>query len=98
ATPVNRSNTCSSVTLGLPAYCSSWASPATAASASSHCMVPLRSPLDDWNSASAYGRAMVASSAMLQLGLQAVQEFGVDAGVHFLAQDLLGALDGQRGN
>src|SRR5260370_32613582 len=32
----------------------------------------------------------------LQLGLQAVQQVGMDAGIHFLAQDLLGALDGQR--
>ena len=42
---------------------------------------------------------MVASSAMLiplQLGLQAVEQVGVNASVDFLAENLLGTLDGQR--
>jgi hypothetical protein len=44
---------------------------------------------------------MVASSAILlslQLCLQAVQQIGVDTGIDFLLQDLLGTLDGQRGH
>jgi hypothetical protein len=44
---------------------------------------------------------MVASSAILlslQLCLQAVQQISVDTGIDFLAQDLLGTLDGQRGH
>jgi hypothetical protein len=42
---------------------------------------------------------MVEGSAMvLQLGLQAVQQLGVDGRAHFAAQDLLGALDGERGD
>ncbi|MNL54235.1 hypothetical protein D3C87_1775490 [compost metagenome] len=42
---------------------------------------------------------MVASSAMcvpLQLGLQAVEQVGVNAGIDFLAENLLSTLDGQR--
>jgi hypothetical protein len=35
---------------------------------------------------------------VLQLGLQAVQQFGVDGRAHFAAQDLLGALDGESGD
>src|SRR3990167_722401 len=44
---------------------------------------------------------MVASSAMivlLQLGLQAAKQFGMNAGIDLLAQDLLGPLDSQRGH
>src|SRR6218665_2835469 len=43
---------------------------------------------------------MVASSAIgapLQLGLQAGQQPGMDAGIDLLAQNLLSALDGQHG-
>src|SRR3990167_7265695 len=42
---------------------------------------------------------MVASSAMcvpLQLGLQAIEQVGVDTGIDFLAENLLGTLVGQR--
>src|SRR5690606_16968875 len=44
---------------------------------------------------------MVASSAMvvpLQLGLQAVEQVGVNAGIDFLAENLLSTLDSQRSN
>ncbi|VDO55918.1 unnamed protein product [Brugia timori] len=33
-----------------------------------------------------------------ELGLQALEQVGMDAGIDFLAEDLLGTLDGQRGD
>src|SRR5205814_7753234 len=42
--------------------------------------------------------ARVASSAMSEFRFEATQQLGVNAGVDFAPQDLLGRLDGQRGD
>src|SRR6185369_1713667 len=105
ATPVIRSNTCCGTIFGLSAnwrICAFAAtSPSERISPASVCAVPFA---DAFMRASAYGLAMVASSAMssapraLELRLQLAEEVGMRARIDLAAQDLLGAAHGERGD
>jgi hypothetical protein len=98
-------NTWSAVTLGLSASWRKLGLAAIAASSSSQAAVLPRSTpalavhgLEQGFGVRAGNGGEFSHVVPLQLGLQAVEQVGMDAGIDFLAENLLGTLDGQRGH